>query len=68
MIWLVCWFKSQLTAMVMSELSFYLTMLFFLDKLAPAVNQNFVHKLLLVTDNKPSQFKNARKITIEIIS
>ena len=54
--------------MVMSELSFYLTMLFFLDKLAPAVNQNFVHKLLLVTDNKPSQFKNARRMTIEIIS
>ena len=41
------------TAMVMAWRSVHLTTLF-LDKLEQAVNQYFVHILLLVTDNNPS--------------
>ena len=49
----VCCFTSQLTAMVMSGRSVHLTTLF-LGRLEQAVNQYFMHILLLVTDNIPS--------------
>ena len=42
------------TAMVMAGRSAHLTTLLFLAKLEQAVNQYFVHILLLVTDNNPS--------------
>ena len=48
-----CCLTSQSTAMVMGGRSVHLTKLF-LDKLEQAVNQYFVHILMLVTDNNPS--------------
>ena len=42
------------TAKVMSGRSVHLTTLFFLGKLEQAVNQYFVHIVLLVTDTNPS--------------
>ena len=45
--------RPKSTAMVMVERSVHLTTLF-LGKLEQAVNQYFVHILLLVTDNNPS--------------
>ena len=48
--------RPKPTAMVMVGLSVYLSTLFcfFLGKLEQVVTQNFVHILLLVTDNNPS--------------
>ena len=45
--------RPKLTAMVMAGQSVHLTILF-LGKLEQAVNQYFVHKLSLETDNNPS--------------
>ena len=50
---LVYCFTSLSTAMVMAGRSVHLTA-FFLGKLEQAVNQYFLHILLLVTDNNPS--------------
>ena len=47
-------FYVKSTAMVIAERSVHLTTLFFLGKLEQAVNQFFVHILLLVTDSNPS--------------
>ena len=46
-------FRPKSTAMVMAGQSVNLTALFFLGKLEQAVNEYFVHILLLVTDNNP---------------
>ena len=46
--------RPKSTAMVMAGRSVHLIKLFFLDMLEQAVNQYFVHILLLVTDNNPS--------------
>ena len=51
---LFCCFTPKSTAMVMAGWSVHLATLFFLGKLKHAVNQYFVHILLLVTDNNPS--------------
>ena len=48
------WSVHLTKAMVMAGRSVYLTTLFFLGKLEQAVNQYFLHILLLVTDNNSS--------------
>ena len=62
---------SQSTAMVMAGRSSHITTLFFLGKLEQAVNQYFVHILLLVTDSNPSFLNGSaegRRMTVEIFS